>query len=252
MEAGRTKPSMKNPKPLIFVVVLVLVAGTAGALVWFNKNQKLGQPGILATPIPGSTKMNFDLPEYVLDFTSTNVPEDKTVTNMLPKDTSFAQRRYTTPDNFWVNANIVLMGADRTSIHRPEACLPGQGWHIDKKTPVNIPVGGAHPYQLPVMKWQITNFIRTPDGKKVEVCGLYVFWFVAKNEETTSHWQRLWWLTRDLLTTGTLQRWAYVSYFAACLPGQEDATFERMKELIAASVPQFQLPPETAITTASQ
>jgi len=43
-----------------------------------------------------------------------------------------------------------------------------------------------------------------------------------------------------------LQRWAYVSYFTACLPGQEDATFARMKALITASVPEIQLPPDTA------
>jgi hypothetical protein len=46
-----------------------------------------------------------------------------------------------------------------------------------------------------------------------------------------------------LLRTGVLQRWAYVSYFSACEPGQEDATFARMEKLIAASVPEFQLPP---------
>ena len=44
-------------------------------------------------------------------------------------------------------------------------------------------------------------------------------------------------------STGVLQRWAYVSYFSVCEPGQEDATFARMEKLIAASVPAFQLPP---------
>jgi hypothetical protein len=45
---------------------------------------------------------------------------------------------------------------------------------------------------------------------------------------------------------GIRQRWAYVSYFTACLPGQEDATVARIKALIAASVPEFQLPPDSA------
>jgi hypothetical protein len=40
-----------------------------------------------------------------------------------------------------------------------------------------------------------------------------------------------------------LQRWAYVSYFSICEPGQEDAVFARMEKLIAASVPEFQPPP---------
>jgi hypothetical protein len=233
---------MKSQKILIFIIVLALIGGGAGTLTWLKKNQKLGTPGIKATPIPGDLRMNFDLPAHVLDYTSERVPQDKTVLDMLPKDTSYAQRRYTETNGFWVNGNIILMGMDRTSINKPEFCLPGQGWRIDQKAMVDLPIEGRDSYPLRVAKWTITNFIQDNDGRKQEVRGLYVFWFVAKNEETTSHWQRIWWLTRDLLTTGILQRWAYVSYFTICLPGQEDATFDRMKKLITASVPEFQPP----------
>jgi hypothetical protein len=235
---------MKKQRISIFIVVLALIGGSAWVLVWLRANQKLGAPGIKATPIPGTVKMNFDLPEHVLDFTSKRVPEDKTVLDTLPKDTSFAQRLYTAPDGFWVNANTVLMGTDRTSIHKPEFCIPGQGWRIDQKERINLSIEGWQPYQLQVAKWMITNFVQDAGGQKKEVRGLYVFWFVARNEETTDHWQRIWWMTRDLLTTGVLQRWAYISYFAVCEPGQEDATFERMKKLIVASLPEFQLTPE--------
>ncbi len=235
---------MKSQRIVVFIVVLALIGGSAWALVWLRANQKLGAPGIKATPVPGSIKMNFDLPAHVLDYTSERVPEDKTVLDTLPKDTSYAQRRYLATNGFWVSGNIILMGMDRTSIHKPEFCLPGQGWRIDEKATVDLPIEGRDPYQLRVAKWTITNFMENPDGQKQEVRGLYVFWFVAKNEATTNHKQRIWWLTRDLLTTGVLQRWAYVSYFTVCLPGQEDATFDRMKKLIIASVPEFQPPPK--------
>jgi hypothetical protein len=234
---------MKFQKIVIIIIVFGLIGTAAAALNWLHTNQKLGAPGIKAVATPGSVVMKIDLPARVLGFTSTNVPEDQTVLDMLPKDTSYAQRRYTDSDGFWVNANIILMGTDRTSIHKADFCLPGQGWHIDQKTIVNVPIEGTPPYQLPVAKWVITNFIQMQDGKKTEVRGLYVFWFVARNEETTSHWERVWWLTRDLLTTGMLQRWAYISYFAICEPGQEDAAFERVNKLIAASVPKFQMAP---------
>ena len=234
---------MKYQKWLMLFVTLGLMAGTAGVLIRLKTHQKLGRPGIQATPISGSVVMKIDLPERVLDFTSTNVPESELELGYFPKDTSYVRRHYQAADGFNVNAIIILMGADRTSIHRPDYCLPGQGWSIGSKTAVNIPISGGQPYELPVMKWTIHNSFQGPDGQKQEVNGIYVFWFVADHEQTVDNTQRMWWLARDLLRTGVLQRWAYVSYFSICAPGQEDATFERMKKLIAASVPEYQWPP---------
>ena len=49
----------------------------------------------------------------------------------------------------------------------------------------------------------------------------------------------MWWMARELLTTGTLQRWAYVSVLGLCLPGQEEETYERIREFIAESAPEY-------------
>ena len=233
-----------KPKWLIFLIALGLMAGTAATLGRMKASQKLGQPGVKATPIPGQVQMHIGLPETVLDYTSTNVPEPDVVTDYLPKDTSYAERMYRGPGDFWATGTIVLMGADRTSIHRPDYCLPGQGWTIDSKTTVPLSIGGDHPYQMPVMKWLIHNTVTGADGQKQQVSGLYVFWFVADHEQTVDNFQRMWWLTRDLVRHGVLQRWAYISYFTVCPPGQEDATFDHLKKLIAASVPSYQWPPE--------
>lgn len=235
---------MKLQKWLILFIVLASIAGTAGALTWLKGHQKLGQPGIVAARIPGSIMMKIDLPERVLDFTSTNVPEEKVVLDYLPKDTSFVERRYVAPDGLAVSGTIILMGTDRTSIHQPKYCLPGSGWNIDEEHKVNIPIDRPQPYDLPVMKWVVGTTVQTPDGRKQAVRGLYVFWFVADNEQATSDAQFQWYLFRNLLFTGVLQRWAYISYFSICAPGQEEAVFARMKQLIAASVPEFQLPPK--------
>ncbi len=235
---------MSPRKWLVFVVTLALMAGTVGALIWIKAHQKLGRPGVIATPIPGSVMMKIELPERVLDFTSTNVPEPEVVLGYLPKDSSFVERYYSAPDGFWTTATIILMGADRTSIHRPDYCLPGQGWTINSRTATNITIGGEQPYALPVFKWTIHNSLQTQDGQKREVGGVYVFWFVADNEQTPNYVQFQYYLLRDLLFSGKLQRWAYVSYFALCAPGQEEATYARLEKLIAASVPEYQLPPK--------
>src|SRR5208282_1042950 len=106
---------MKVQKIIVFIIVVALIGGAAAAVDWFHANQKLGAPGIKVVSIPGSVAVKIVLPVQVLDFTSTNVPEDQIVLYMS-KDTSCAQRRYVAPDGFQVNANVILMGADRTSI----------------------------------------------------------------------------------------------------------------------------------------
>ena len=90
-------------------------------------------------------------------------------------------------------------------------------------------------YNLPVKKLTVTpeNKMTTP------VSGVYVYWFVADRQQTPEHWQRMWWMARDLLTTGVLERWAYITYFAVCPPEQEEEAFRRIQKLIADSVPEF-------------
>lgn len=234
---------MKNQKWIILSVALILIAGTAGALGWLRTHQKLGRPGLKTESIPDSVQVRILLPERVLDFTSTNVVETKDVLDFLPPDTSFAERLYTAPDDFRIQNTIILMGGDRTSIHNADYCLGGQGFTGKEKFVENISIGGSQPYTLSVAKWNIRGVFQQPNGTKAEVHGVYVFWFVADGEETPDNHQRMWWQGRDLLRTGVLQRWAYVSCFSVCAPGQEDVTFERMKNFIAHSVPEYQAPP---------
>lgn len=233
---------MRNKKWLFLTVALVLIAATAGALTWLRANQKLAPPGIKGTPIPGQTKMNIALPERVLDFTSTNIPEPEVAIGYFPRDTSYVERRYTSPDGTAIQSTIVLMGADRTSIHRPEYCLPGQGWAIGKKEIVTVHINDKPPYDLQVARWNISNNYQRSNGQRANFAGVYVFWYVAHNDETPDHDKMLEHLTLNLFRTGDLQRWAYISYFVPCLPGQEDAAFAETKRLIADQVPQFQLP----------
>lgn len=234
---------MKKNQWLILLVALGLMAGTAAALAHLKASQKLGRPGIKATPIPGSVRMQINLPARVLDFSSTNVPEPDVVLGYLPKDTSYIQRHYWAPDGFEASGTVILMGEDRTSIHRPEYCLLGQGWTVYSKTRVEIPVTGNPSYELPVMKWVIGKTYQTPDGRTGKIHGLYVFWFVADREQATGNVQIQLEMMRDLLCRGVLQRWSYISYFTLCEPGREDAAFARLKQLIGASAAAYLIPP---------
>ena len=53
---------MTKQRWILFFAALVLIAGTAGLLVRLKNHPRLGNPGIVATPIPGSLAMKIDLP----------------------------------------------------------------------------------------------------------------------------------------------------------------------------------------------
>jgi hypothetical protein len=98
-------------------------------------------------------------------------------------------------------------------------------------------------YDLPVMRLTATIEVKDTAGTLRRLRGVYVYWFVCENRLTAQHGERMWWLAQDLITTGVLPRWAYVSYLAVCRPGAEDEVYGRMSQLIAATVPEFQTYP---------
>jgi hypothetical protein len=73
-----------------------------------------------------------------------------------------------------------------------------------------------------------------------------VYWFVDAERYTAEHAHRMLWMAHDMVFKNELDRWAYVAFFSVCAPGQEQATFDRMKQLIIATVPEFQLVPRPA------
>ena len=243
---------MKDRRQTIALVAsLALICIGAVVLGWLNGHHKLGTPAVKTSPLPGTKNLLVELPERVLDYESKIVPTDKIVLDFLPRDTSYGSRRYTAPDDFSIVTSVVLMGADRTSLHKPQFCLEGQGWSLDPlpSSPNLITVERPQPYELPVIKLTASKAFEQ-GGQRGVARGIFVFWYVADGEvsASTSGIYRMWSMARDLVQKGELQRWAYISYFSVCVPGQEEATFERMKKLIAASVPEFQLTPKPAPT----
>jgi len=237
-----------NAKPILAAaVVLVLIGGAAGLLHHAKAGQHLGVPGVKTRPLAGSSNLEVLLPETVPGYKSELVPQASVVTNQLPPDTSFGQRLYTGDDGFQAMINVVLMGADRTSIHKPQICMVGQGWKFDDQAThiVSVPMTRPVAYELPMMR--VVATIDTLDnGQPVRRAGVYAYWFVDAEHFTAQHNDWKLWMVKDFLLTGVLDRWAYVTFFSMCAPGQEEATFERMKKLITAAVPEFQLVPRPA------
>ena len=238
---------MNRYKNIIAVLILILIAGTAVLLAHLKAHQRLGEPGVKTRPMVDSKNLEVMLPATLPGYPSEILTNAEKALVILPSDTSYQVRGYKADDGFFSELSVVLMGADRSSIHKPQICMTGQGWAINNSlsSVEQIHVDQPFAYDLPVNKIIATKNFKDANGNFVAYRGIYLYWFVDETHYTANSWQWMaWWIPRDLLLNGVLERWAYISYFSPCLPGQEAATFERMKKLIITTVPQFQLVPQ--------
>lgn len=237
---------MKSQTILLGAVFMAMLGGAALFLGRIQSGQKLSEPGLkIVSEVlydedkkVAATNAVF-LPPTFGSFTSTPNEVQRMELNWLPPDTTYGRRRYSSTNGFWADVSIVLMGRDRTSIHKPQYCLTGQGFVINRTERDKVRIPSPEPYELPVMKLTTSKEFNI-DGRRVPTVGLYVYWFISDDQMTEDHLQRMWWMARDMVFTGTLKRWAYVTVFSLCLPGQEAETYERMKSFMAESVPLFQ------------
>jgi len=159
----------------------------------------------------------------------------------LAPDTQFCRKIY---DDGFRNAalvSIVLSGHDLdNSIHRPERCLPAQGWTIvdSKSLTLNVPQapGGA----LPVTRLHNMRQVSIAKGQVATVYNLDYYWFVGYSDITASHFEREYIDMKDRLLHGYNQRWAFVTVAATISNGRdEEATDAMIQKLIGKVYPQI-------------
>jgi hypothetical protein len=239
---------MKRSKWILFGLALGIMASTATFVAKLRGSERLGPPGVRIGPVPfydAAGKLVSDhsaiLPETVLGAKSDAVPFTGVELSNLPADTTFGRRRYLVDDNFAPIIAVVLMGTDRNSIHQPEFCLVGQGWTLDHKDEVSLRIDKPYPYDISAIKFTTSMETFGPHQEAMLVQGIYVYWFVTEDKITSDHASRLWSIAQTMIQKKELERWAYISYFVTCLPGQEKATYSRLEQFIKSSVPDFQI-----------
>src|SRR3954468_24104959 len=171
---------MNKQKAILFAVTLGLVAATGWFLEHLHSFQRLGKPGVKTQSLAGGQNLEVILPENVLDCDSEPIPLAEIVTNTLPPDTSFGQRLYKAPDGFRMQLAVVLMGGDRTSLHKPQFCLEGQGWQLGPSSfsSASVPMQRPYQYELPVGKLIGSRDIEV-NGQRGRLSAVYVYYYVA-------------------------------------------------------------------------
>ncbi|MCX6857518.1 MAG: exosortase/archaeosortase family protein [Verrucomicrobia bacterium] len=195
-----------------------------------------------------------ELPSGIGRFLGDPLEPDKVEKDLLPPDTQLAKMRYRSaggnPETCdMANVTIVLAGAERRSIHRPEVCLDGQGWTLLESAIVPVEITPGHILQ--VKDLHISREVVRADNTKSTLSAHYLYWFVGTDVTTPSNWTRTWLSTWDNITRSVNHRWAYPSitvWVTENLDPKESGQRKRSStesvalatELIRELVPKFQ------------
>lgn len=220
--------------PLIHsMAVMVLALVTALLCIWTTPPSETTVAGVTMT-----------LPDDIgpwWGFDETISEAEKTI---LPPDTEFARKEYDSVQGDKIMCSIVLSGAEKRSIHRPEICLRAQGWDIPSGQVVDVPLHSGH--ILKVMNLSITRPVLTVGGQKVQVPSYFMYWFVGDKVTTPYHGERLWLTSWDRIVHHVNHRWAYIFVMSPITEGLQPhgknstETLEMLKGFIADVVPTFQ------------
>ncbi|MEI7729915.1 MAG: exosortase-associated EpsI family protein [Verrucomicrobiota bacterium] len=237
-----------NAKVIVAGLLVLAFAGvTAVTLDYVKGHHRLTPPGVKVVPEalkdedgkPVGTNSVY-LPPVVLGGKGKLMPVTKMERIMLPSDTTFGRMLYEWPDQPTLYTSVVLMGADRTSMHAAQYCLIGQGWTIDDTRQISVPIAQPRAYQMPVTQLLLSRQVSHKE-EMMTVRAMYLYWFVSNDGVVAQTAKHHWASSMQVIREGTVKRWAYVSMLALYAPGQEASTLARVKQLIAEIVPQVHL-----------
>jgi exosortase len=229
-------PIEASRRPALFLfIVIPLVLGEMVALSSVSSSARPGEAGVRlsANGIDPAA-----LPAFVgTEWMGRRAEVTPLEREILPADTGFSRRNYIslTPGAAPVFLSIVLSGRDRTSIHRPELCLVGQGWTIQSVGQHDFGANVAGVGGIP------TTLLRTQlieRGTQRGRTALVAYFFMSSDGIVASHWERFWRDVWKRLRHGRADRWAYVLMQTDATDG-EVAALARMQSILAGTFPTF-------------
>lgn len=174
-----------------------------------------------------------ELPAFIgTEWIGRQAPVTEVERSILPPDTGYSRKNYiSVADRSEVFVSLVLSGRDRTSIHRPELCLVGQGWSIlgeERRALELVPGDGL---ELPVTLLRIEKDFPMRQGPPLRVRALLAYSFFSPDEQVASHAAMVWKSSLARLRRLRGDRWGYLVVQTRSEDG-EPATLARMQEVL--------------------
>ena len=136
---------------------------------------------------------------------------------VLPKDTQILKKAYTAADGNWYLVTAVVGGMSKSSIHRPELCLPSQGFQM--VAPHTLEVGGT--------PWRVIRL----EQRDAATMGFAYTFFNQDGYRASSHVKRIFRDILDRTFKNQIDRWVMVTINSTVAEDEKLAAFMKKLEV---------------------
>lgn len=222
---------------------MISACGLAGATLllcgFIGGPPPLGDPGVVLS-----------LPLRIGNIQGWEGEADQREINGLFEDVKVMRNHYLLPSGANVTLSVVLSGGVKRSLHRPEVCLPAQGWNV-----VDQVVVQTHDDEGHVQDVKLVRMLRDyagPDGHPRRMRALNMFFYVGSEGVTTpDYYDHVLKSYVHSLTRNINHRWALVSFYMPYAesevgggdPMAELTAVEELREFVGRAAPAIKRAP---------
>ena len=174
--------------------------------------------------------------------------------NLLDEGVRLARSVYASATGRQIMATVILSGFEKRSLHRPEVCLPNQGWTIVDRT--QMPLRLQDGREITMMMMRLFRDTEPQPGVRIRTRALNFYWYIGSDGTwCPDHYEHVFLSYFDAVFRNIQHRWAMASFYVPVseqLVGEEDPlaelnAMEDARQFIAKLAPTFMFTGEEVV-----
>lgn len=197
---ARSEQAVFNAKVIEGTTVMTLAIATVAICEMTPVSHRLSDPGL-----------TMQLPETFDEFEAEDIGMTSIEKQAFDEGVEMTRSLYKSPRGRQFICTLVLSGPIKRSLHRPEICMPGQGWKIERSEIIKLRTDDGRVQEATLL--YLFKEHKSEDGRRMRTRAYNVYWYVGYDVATPSYTNHVILSHRDSVFRNINHRWGMASLF---------------------------------------